>query len=185
MLRGSTRRGFIRHRRSINSTSASHGNLKTPASVPVAIVGGGPVGLYTHLLLKRLGVESVLLERAGKTPANEHPRAHVLHTRTMELMRQVGIEQDIYDAAPPHDEWRHFRYCESVIGPDLGVVDHFLGESAKRLAAASPTQGISHLSQPKLESIIHDAILRQDGSGDGLLYGRQVVDATQNNGQVP
>lgn len=163
-------------------------STKTPSSSPVVIVGGGPVGLYMHLLLRLQNVESIVIERAHQTPSYDHPRAHVLHTRTMELMRAVGLEERIRAAAPPPEQWRHFRYCESLTGRDLGVVDHFAGDTARQLEEASPTSGICHLSQPKLESILHEEILAQAearGAGDsGLLYGRRVVGVTQEAGKV-
>eukprot|EP00965_Chrysotila_dentata_P062894 2083501-Pleurochrysis_carterae.AAC.3 len=50
---------------------------------PVLIVGGGPVGLFASATLSRLRVRSILVEK-HTTPSN-HPRAHLLNTRTMEV----------------------------------------------------------------------------------------------------
>ena len=59
----------------------------------VIIVGGGPVGLAMALLLGRLGIDHVLVERAAGT--TDHPKARGVDIRTMELFRQWGVEGKI------------------------------------------------------------------------------------------
>ncbi len=55
-------------------------------TVPVVIVGGGPVGLSMAILLQRFGIEFVLVERNATT--TDHPKARGTYTRTMEIFRQ-------------------------------------------------------------------------------------------------
>lgn len=57
------------------------------SSVPVAVVGAGPTGLMTSLLLSRLRVPHVVLERRSALPT--HPQAHFINYRTMEIFRCV------------------------------------------------------------------------------------------------
>lgn len=65
-------------------------------NVPIAIVGAGPIGMFSALLLSKLKIPSVIIE---STPHKfnqstlPHPKAHVLHTRAIELFRQIGLEQ--------------------------------------------------------------------------------------------
>ncbi len=61
--------------------------------VPVLIVGAGPVGLSTALFLARHGIHSLLVERHPGTSI--HPRARGINIRTMELYRQLGLEEPI------------------------------------------------------------------------------------------
>jgi 2-polyprenyl-6-methoxyphenol hydroxylase-like FAD-dependent oxidoreductase len=70
--------------------------------IPVLIVGGGPVGLTASLLLARLGVRSLLVERHRGTAV--HPKARAVNARSMEMYRQCGIEAEIRAAglAPEH-----------------------------------------------------------------------------------
>ena len=61
--------------------------------VPVLIVGGGIVGLSASLFLSRLGIASLLVERHSSTSI--HPRARGVNARTMELYRELGLEEAI------------------------------------------------------------------------------------------
>src|SRR5260221_13452937 len=71
-------------------------------SVPVLIVGGGPVGLAASFLLSRQGVRSLLVERHPGTAI--HPKARGINARTMEVFRQQGVEDAVRAAglAPHH-----------------------------------------------------------------------------------
>jgi 2-polyprenyl-6-methoxyphenol hydroxylase-like FAD-dependent oxidoreductase len=53
---------------------------------PVAIVGGGPCGMMTALLLARAGVSSAVFER--KPGTSVHPKAMGISRRTAEILRQ-------------------------------------------------------------------------------------------------
>ncbi|KAG8461172.1 hypothetical protein KFE25_002361 [Diacronema lutheri] len=136
-------------RRLATAAAAAAAEATPPARTFVAIVGGGPVGLYLSLLLSRYGVPHVLAERA-RAPS-QHPRAHLINTRTMELLRQVGLEDGVHAASPPPDSWRRFVYAESVLGAQIAAVDHLALPSARRLAEASPSR-LSHLALPKLQA---------------------------------
>ena len=62
--------------------------MNTLESKRVLIVGGGPTGLATSLLLSRHGVRSLLVERHPGTSV--HPKARGLNVRTLELFRGWG-----------------------------------------------------------------------------------------------
>jgi len=64
---------------------------------PVLISGGGLVGLSAALFLHDQGVETMLVERRARPSAL--PRSRGVHTRTVELFRQIGIEQRVQQAA--------------------------------------------------------------------------------------
>lgn len=36
-----------------------------------------------------------------------------------------GRAEDVKALSPPLAQWRHFRYCESLLGETFGTVDHF------------------------------------------------------------
>jgi 2-polyprenyl-6-methoxyphenol hydroxylase-like FAD-dependent oxidoreductase len=82
--------------------------------VPVLIVGAGPVGTYLSILLSNYGIESAIVERSARggdtnDDGYAHPRAHVLNTRTMEILRSIGLESAVRAEMPPQDQWRYFR----------------------------------------------------------------------------
>lgn len=61
--------------------------------VPVLIVGGGLSGLASALFLAKHNMEYLLIERHPSTAI--HPKAGGLTFRTMELFRELGLEQRI------------------------------------------------------------------------------------------
>ena len=65
----------------------------TQEHIPVLIVGGGIVGLSASLFLSRQGIASLLVERHPGTSI--HPRARGVNARTMELYRELGLEEAI------------------------------------------------------------------------------------------
>ena len=62
----------------------------------VLVVGAGVVGLSAALFLQKHGVCVTVVERHGGTSI--HPRARGVNTRTMELMRELGIEAAVQQA---------------------------------------------------------------------------------------
>ncbi|WP_242241899.1 FAD-dependent oxidoreductase [Bacillus cereus group sp. BfR-BA-01309] len=64
--------------------------------VPVLIVGGGLTGLASALFLAKHSVDYLLIERHPSTAI--HPKAGGITFRTMELFRELGLEQRIRSA---------------------------------------------------------------------------------------
>ncbi|KAF1017438.1 MAG: Aklavinone 12-hydroxylase RdmE [Stenotrophomonas maltophilia] len=64
---------------------------------PVLIVGGGLVGLSAALFLQHHGIGFILIEKNHGVSAL--PRARGIHLRTMELFRQIGLEQAVAEVA--------------------------------------------------------------------------------------
>lgn len=69
----------------------SQENLKTK----VAIIGGGPAGLFLSQLLHLHDIESVILERRSREYVLCRIRAGVLEQGTVDLMRRAGIGERI------------------------------------------------------------------------------------------
>jgi 2-polyprenyl-6-methoxyphenol hydroxylase-like FAD-dependent oxidoreductase len=85
--------------------------------VPVLIVGGGPVGLTASILLSQHGIRSLLVERHPGTAIV--PKARGINARTMEMYRQIGIEQAIRDAGLAPDRTGLIVWTESLAGREI------------------------------------------------------------------
>jgi putative polyketide hydroxylase len=85
--------------------------------VPVLIVGGGPVGLTASLLLSQQGIRSLLVERHPGTAIV--PKARGINARTMEMYRQIGVEQAIRDAGLAPERTGLIVWTESLAGREI------------------------------------------------------------------
>jgi putative polyketide hydroxylase len=92
----------------------------TAAETPVLVVGAGPVGLSAAILLARLGVPSLVVERHPST--TNHPKSRAVLTRTMEVLRSWGVEDALRAQALPPGAFR-FIWIESLAGPEIGRVE--------------------------------------------------------------
>ncbi|GAB2636099.1 FAD-dependent oxidoreductase [Kribbella swartbergensis] len=108
-------------------------------STDVLIVGSGPAGGAASLFLSTYGVDNVVLTRYGWT-ANT-PRAHITNQRTIELMRDMGIEDQVIDKGTEHALMGETAFCTSLAGEEIGRIRTW-GTHPRRLAdytEASPT----------------------------------------------
>jgi 2-polyprenyl-6-methoxyphenol hydroxylase-like FAD-dependent oxidoreductase len=104
--------------------------------LPVVIVGAGPAGLVTAVTLARNGIASLLVERIpGLSPL---PRATAVSTRTMELLRSWGLEDEVRAGQldiTAVGAWT----AETMASPD-GVLMPLGHPDLEQAAAASPTR---------------------------------------------
>jgi 2-polyprenyl-6-methoxyphenol hydroxylase-like FAD-dependent oxidoreductase len=85
--------------------------------VPILIVGGGPVGLTTSILLSRFGVASRLVERHPSTAF--HPKARNINMRTMEVFRQCGVEDAVRAAGLAIERTVFLIWAKSLAGQEI------------------------------------------------------------------
>ena len=90
--------------------------------LPVAIIGGGPVGMTLGLLLNKMKVPNFIVERSAQIQT--HPKAHFLSFRTCEILKDIGIEKGLTDKFDTLEYWKRFRYQTHVIdGINYGEVN--------------------------------------------------------------
>lgn len=130
-------------------------------SAPVLIVGGGPVGLVTSLLLSELGIANIVFERHQGTSI--HPKAVGLNQRTIEILHSVGLREQIAAAAAPPATVCRTGWYTSLAGPtelhgrEIAVRDAWGGgRYADEYVAASPAS-YTMLPQIRLEPILKAA----------------------------
>jgi 2,4-dichlorophenol 6-monooxygenase len=119
----------------------------------VLIVGSGPAGSASALLLSSLGVPNIMITKYRWT-ANT-PRAHITNQRAMEIFRDMGIEDQVLADATPHHMVGDTVFCTSIAGEEIGRI-HTWGTSAAREAdyqLASPSL-IVDIPQTYLEPIL-------------------------------
>lgn len=86
----------------------------------VLIVGSGPAGASAALFLSTLGVPNTMITKYRWT-ANT-PRAHITNQRTMEIFRDLGIEQQVLADATPHHMMGDTVFCTSLVGEEIGRI---------------------------------------------------------------
>lgn len=159
----------------VNATAATGSS----ASIPVGIVGAGPVGLTMAHVLGRHGIRSVVFERfAGVNP---HPRAHVVNTRTMELFRGIGIADRVGRDAVAADFSRRIAWKHTLIGEEFGHLRLDDPCIDPRRREYSPTSGVS-CAQDRVQQHLLEAV-RAQGMSE-IRFGTPVADVVQRDGGV-
>ncbi|MBI5447904.1 MAG: FAD-dependent monooxygenase [Gammaproteobacteria bacterium] len=102
------------------------------STIPVIIIGAGPVGLSASIALSRQGIRNIVIEKHPGTAV--HPKARGVNVRTMELCRIWGAEQQIRQLELPVTA-RRFLWMNHVKGEIQGDVS-FITEQEE----ISPTE---------------------------------------------
>lgn len=126
----------------------------------VLIVGSGPAGSSASALLSSYGIRNVVVTKYNWL-ANT-PRAHITNQRTMEVFRDLGIEDEVKEKAVPQDWMGNNVFCTSIAGEELGRL-HSWGTHPKRWAdytLASPTT-MCDIPQDLVEPILVGAGARR------------------------
>jgi 2,4-dichlorophenol 6-monooxygenase len=92
--------------------------MQEQALNPVTIIGAGPAGLVTSLLLSQYEIPHVLIEKY-RTMAHT-PRAHIINQRTVEIFRQLGLEEEFSDVAMPWNLMTNTVWHTSLTGVEVG-----------------------------------------------------------------
>jgi 2,4-dichlorophenol 6-monooxygenase len=127
----------------------AHGTVSTG----VLVVGSGPAGAAAALFLATLGVPTIVITKYRWT-ANT-PRAHITNQRSMEVFRDLGIEEQVLQDASPHEIIGDTVFCTAIAGEEIGRIltwgTHPAREADHRLA--SPCQTVD-IPQTYLEPIL-------------------------------
>ena len=167
-------------RGSVTGSAAGSTNGSAPLTATVAIVGGGPVGLLTALLLDRQGLDVVVLER--RTDVQPAPAAHVVNARTFEICRAAGVDGDSLAAAcQPAEDGAWVRWVTTLTGDELGAVPFERQGELAALDHVTPSP-LRNLSQHRLEPILRAEVARRPGIT--LLTGVEWRGATDGGDRV-
>lgn len=157
---------------------ASNNELKK-ISVPVFVAGAGPSGLTTAALLAQSGVKVLAVSQHPGT-ANS-PRAHITNTRAMEVFRDLGIEERVYDVASI-EEMENVVWCTSLAGRELARLNSWgYGDDRRSdYLTASPSK-MCNAAQHVLEPVLLD-VARE--SGAEVLFNSEVLEIEQTDDKV-
>ncbi|HVV21190.1 MAG TPA: FAD-dependent monooxygenase [Pseudonocardiaceae bacterium] len=119
----------------------------------VLVVGSGPAGGSAAVLLATYGVRTLLVTKYGWV--SNTPRAHITNQRTLEVLRDLGLEQAALADGTPQHLMGDTVFCTSLAGQEIGRIRTWGTSDAllSEYTAASPC-GMIDLPQTYLEPIL-------------------------------
>jgi len=157
----------------------------TTQRVPVLVVGGGGAGLSASMLLSTYGVDSLVVSALPTTSVL--PKAHVLNQRTMEIYREVGVADAVYEAGCPPEQMSHTGWYLDFAGhPDAGRLIARLeawgaGYTNPAWIEASPCRQ-TNLPQIRLEPLLRARA--EELNPGGVRFGHELVSFEQDDDGV-
>ncbi|KAL6704162.1 hypothetical protein ACN47E_008722 [Coniothyrium glycines] len=145
---------------------------------PVLIIGSSMVGMMTGLLLGYHGIKSISFDR--HEPSGTHPRAAGLNYRTVEILRQLGLE-DVAKAesAKEFDIDAGMLIVEKLVGgKTIALVQE---NDAAQVKSVTPCSSWLWITQAMFEPL-----LRANAKKFGCTqtYGKQVVHYEEDDSGV-
>lgn len=130
--------------------------MSTHYETDVLIVGSGPAGSAAGALLSSYGVRNMMVSRYGWLA--ETPRAHITNQRTMEVLRDLGLEAEAVAVSSGQNLMANNVFCYSLAGEEFGRIlswgNHPLRKADYEMA--SPT-AICDIPQTYMEPILFQA----------------------------
>ena len=159
--------------------------MNATSHTPVAIVGGGPVGLLLALFLDRQGVASVVFDT--KEGAHDEPRGNTHNARTMEHYRRLGISAPVRRLGLPAGHAADIAYFTRYAGRELSRLP--LESRSRRMStvAASPAtdqtpEPVHRANQMYVEEFLHEHARTRPNIT--LRPGRRITELRQNATEV-
>ncbi|CAE7593651.1 tfdB [Symbiodinium microadriaticum] len=142
----------------------------------VLVVGAGPAGLVASALLARHGMAAITVTKFGGT-ANT-PRAHITNPRTIEILRDLGIEEQVKARALPQHLMGNQVFATAFAGREIARMMTW-GTGTDRNGEyqdASPCE-MANIAQHTLEPMIFDAA---KGFGADIRFNQEAIAISQD-----
>ncbi|MEW2118838.1 FAD-dependent monooxygenase [Streptomyces sp. NPDC005474] len=154
--------------------------MHTVVDTDVLIVGSGPAGATAALALSTYGVPNIVVTRYASLA--DTPRAHITNQRTMEVLRDLGVERDVVARATPQHLMGNTTFCTSLAGEELGRVRSWGNDPLVQAAheLASPTR-MCDMPQHLMEPVLVDAAVAR---GTQLRFQTEYLTHTQDDSGV-
>jgi 2,4-dichlorophenol 6-monooxygenase len=146
----------------------------------VLIVGSGPAGSSAGLMLSTYGIPNMIVTKYSWLA--DTPRAHLTNQRSMEILRDLGIEAEVMAQASPQDILGNTSFCTSLAGEELGRL-HTFGTGSRRRAdhaLASPSSTCD-MPQNLLEPVLLGAAATR---GTKVRFDTEYLSCQQDAGGV-
>jgi len=72
------------------------------SSTQVGIIGAGPAGLFLSKILHSQGIDNIVLENRSRHYVENRLRAGLLEYNTVELLKELGVSQNLVEKGIPH-----------------------------------------------------------------------------------
>jgi 2-polyprenyl-6-methoxyphenol hydroxylase-like FAD-dependent oxidoreductase len=142
------------------------------SDIPVLIVGGSLVGLATSMFLSMHDVRCLSVEKHRGTAI--HPRAGYFQLRTLEMLRQAGIEERVRSAAHAlYDPDGGLNAVETLAGREI---QSYIPNINQDVYDISPCRRL-FMPQQVLEPILKEQAI---AFGSRFEYATELVDFTQD-----
>ena len=99
------------------------------AETDVLVVGSGPAGASAALFLASYGTSTLMITKYSRL--SDSPRAHITNQRTMETLRDMGIEDVLMREATPWEYMGNTTFCTSLAGEELGRIPSWGTDTAR------------------------------------------------------
>ncbi|MAY02068.1 MAG: monooxygenase [Gammaproteobacteria bacterium] len=153
-------------------SNSDNKNNKNPAEYPVLIIGGSLVGLSVSMFLAMHGIKSLIIEKHRGTAI--HPRAGYFQLRTIEMLRQAGIEEKVIKAAHAlYDPNGGLNAVETLAGREIA---NYIPDINQGIQDLTPVRRL-FMPQQVLEPIIKE---RAEELGSAFLYSHIVSHFSQD-----
>lgn len=119
----------------------------------ILVIGSGPMGATTALALATYGVRTLVVSRDNWTA--DTPRAHITNQRALEVLRDLGVEEEVRRVGTPWDQMGDMLFTTSLAGPEIarlrawGTGDERIGDYLQ----ASPC-GFLDVPQNRMEPVL-------------------------------
>ncbi len=133
----------------------------------VAIIGAGPAGSLLALLLRRHGVESVVIERQTKDYVLNRIRAGILEWTSVEILRNAGLGARLDAEGHRHDSVKIAWRAEDILSIDF-----------ERLAG----KPMMAYGQTKIQEDLYAAA---EAEGVNIVFGASDVEIHEPTGDAP
>jgi putative polyketide hydroxylase len=152
--------------------------MKT-VQTPVLIIGGALSGLAAAVFLRSQGCACLLAERHPDT--SRHPRARGVNIRTMELMRTVGLEEEVRatESARNLADRGGIAVMESLSGRELKPFEQSYLSDPRAVSRFPSPSSWCLCDQDELERVLRR---RATGLGADVRFGTEVTDLTRVDG---